>query len=278
MRIIYVDDEKNASLNFEYEMKKRTDVQICSYFSSPIEALNYAKNNDIDVAFLDIDMPMMSGIELAIELKVLHPELVIVYATAHTEYALDAYKTGGKGYLLKPYSSDDIENIFKFLQRIFNRGGINVKTIPKSRIFIKTFGRFDVLNKGLPIVFQNAKSKELFALLVDHKGGVLNNEQIFGYLWEDKEYNKITSTYVRKVIKALKEELEAANCLDFVCFNRNALNINMNLYDAGAFDCDYYRVLNKDDSYINDYNGYYMSQYSWAEETIYTLERKIKAL
>ena len=60
----------------------------------------------------------------------------------------------------------------------------------KSKIWIRTFGTFDVFLDGVPIRFPSAKAKELLALLVDRRGGSLTAEQAIGYLWEDRAIDK----------------------------------------------------------------------------------------
>ncbi len=279
MRLIYVDDEKSSIANFEYEIKSRKDVRFCTYFSNGFSALEYAKDNDFDVAFLDIEMPEISGIELAAKINEINPKIVIIFVTAHDKYAFSAYKAGGRAYLLKPYSPDDLEEVFVFLNKMVKNKDIRSDMQEKkSRIFISTFGRFDIVIDGKPHIFKNAKAKELMALLVDNKGGVLTNVEIFSILWEDKAYNNVTSTYVRRTLRALKEELQSIDSESIVEFNRNSTHINMNLYESGYIDCDYYRIIYNDVWYARDYNGYYMSQYSWAEETVFLIEKKIKAL
>lgn len=283
MRLIYVDDEKNSLLNFEYEIKDMEFVRSCQFFLYAKEALDYAFEHPIDVAFLDMEISDVKGADLALKLKKIQPNIVIIYITAYTQYALEAYRTGGRAYLLKPYTSEDIYEVFSFLKLIFKKNIAlerpeRAELIKSNKIFIKTFGSFDIFIDGKPIVFKNAKSKELLALLVDKKGGILTNVEIFNYLWEQSEYNKVTATYVRKVIQALKNLLLEHNCSDLVSFNRNSTNLNSNLYSSGYFECDYYSIFENEKKYINDYSGHYMSQYSWAEESIYILENKIKQL
>lgn len=73
---------------------------------------------------------------------------------------------------------------------------------------IRTFGYFDVFMEEQPIAFRNQKSRELFALLVDRKGGFISSEEAIGFLWEDEPANALTMARYRKVALRLKNTLE----------------------------------------------------------------------
>lgn len=78
----------------------------------------------------------------------------------------------------------------------------------KSKIWIRTFGTFDVFLDGVPIRFPSAKAKELLALLVDRRGGSLKAEQAIGYLWEDRAIDKQAMSNYRKVALRLQNALD----------------------------------------------------------------------
>ncbi len=275
MKIIYVDDEKNAYKNFQYDVEHRTDITSLVYFQRPLMALEYVKDNSIDVAFLDVTMPEMNGIELAKELKKINPSIEIIYVTGYEEYALEAYKVGGRAFLTKPYTEEELEEVFVLLDKLIDKNEKKPEEAkrPNTRVFMRTFGNFDVLIDGKPVIFKNSKAKELLALLVDRKGGSISSNQIFQKLWEEREYSQLTSTYVRRTVRALMNQLESLGLEDMVGNNRNSLHINVN-----TFSCDYYEVMKGNTDYKYEYNGYYMTQYYWAEETIAIIENKIRVM
>ncbi|MFI3170437.1 MAG: response regulator [Faecalibacterium sp.] len=277
MRIIYVDDEKNAIKNFDFYIQQYPYVTERTYFSRAQEALAFAKEHAFDIAFLDIQMPDMDGFVLSRTLKELQPEIEVIYVTAFNDYHQEAYSHGGRAYLLKPFQQSDLDEVFTFLSKITSAPVVesSISTPPpvKPPIFIQTFGNFDLWVNGRPVVFKTAKAKELLAVLVNHRGGVVSNIEIFNFLWPDKIYSKSTATYVRKVVQSLKVQLAAIGCSDIVTFSRNAFYIN-----ADAFVCDYYTVTAGETTYLASYNGYYMAQYTWADESIYIIEQNIKAL
>lgn len=283
MHLIYIDSNKNDLLAFEKTLDTVEFISTYSLFTNASVVLDYANKNTVDVAFLDMELQGTKATNLAISLKDINPNIIIIYLTNDPNNAFEAYKTGGRAYLVKPYSLEELQDVFSFLRLIFTNNQqtlsqSQILTANNSHIFIKTFGNFDIFIDGIPVVFKNAKSKELLALLVDRKGSVLTNIEIFNYLWEHSEYNKSTATYVRKTVQILKKLLQEIGCEPLVSFHRNSFFINVSLCSSGFFSCDYYSILAGKTPYLNDYNGYYMSQYSWSEETIYVLENKLKEL
>lgn len=126
---------------------------------------------------------------------------------------------------------------------------------------------------GVPLLFKNSKAKELLAILVDYRGGSATNNQVFQKLWEEKEYSTSTSTYARRTIRDLKAQLAEFGISDLISSGRNSININ-----SWKFTCDYYEVMQGNVDFAYEYNGYYMTQYYWAEETIPLIESKVNYL
>lgn len=135
-----------------------------------------------------------------------------------------------------------------------------------SRIWIRTFGSFDVFVNGIPIRFTSAKAKELLAVLVDRRGGSLSAEEAISYLWEDKPADKQVMSNYRKVAMRMHETLEEYGIGDLVINNKGIRSLNM-----AVVDCDLYRFILKDKACTDFFHGQYMQNYSWAERTLATL-------
>ena len=88
MNVIYVDDERIALECFEYEARALKEIAQLNLFDSAESALSFARQNEVDAAFLDIEMPEMSGLLLAKALREIHPEICIIFVTAYSNYAL----------------------------------------------------------------------------------------------------------------------------------------------------------------------------------------------
>ena len=92
-------------------------------FTSPLEAIEYAMANPVALAFLDIEMGKMSGLELCRKLLEINPRTNIVYLTAFIDYSLDAWKTGASGFMLKPLTPEGVKDQLKRLRHPFPMGG-----------------------------------------------------------------------------------------------------------------------------------------------------------
>lgn len=104
MRAILVDDEPIMRRSFIRNSAGIPDLDIIAQFQSADEALSYMTENVVDIAFLDIVLPKMSGIELAYKLRELHPDLIIVFVSAHEDSMQIDEKTVNSYCISKPYN------------------------------------------------------------------------------------------------------------------------------------------------------------------------------
>lgn len=92
-------------------------------FTRPSEAIEYARANQIALAFLDIEMGKTSGLDLCHTLLEINPHTNVVYLTAYSDYAMDAWGTGASGFMLKPITPEDVLLQLKNLRHPFSLGG-----------------------------------------------------------------------------------------------------------------------------------------------------------
>ena len=107
-----VDDEKLALSRLQ-RLLNENGIDDITAFNNPVDALKEITKTKFDAVFLDISMPNISGFELADSIIALEPKTFIVFQTAYEEYALEAFKKGGIGYLVKPIESEAIKNILE---------------------------------------------------------------------------------------------------------------------------------------------------------------------
>lgn len=108
MNILIVDDEPLAIARLTRLLTSLGHILITTA-SSGSEAILLAQNQNFDVAFLDISMSGMDGIELGYALRYDHEDLAIIYQTAYDHHALKAFDVGAVDYLLKPYTVENLE-------------------------------------------------------------------------------------------------------------------------------------------------------------------------
>lgn len=92
-------------------------------FTKPSEAVRYAKENRVALAFLDIEMIDVSGLDVCRKLLEINPRTNVVYLTAYRDYSFDAWDTGACGFMLKPLTPEGIKNQLKKLRYPFLTGG-----------------------------------------------------------------------------------------------------------------------------------------------------------
>jgi two-component system LytT family response regulator len=130
LKVLIVDDEKLAlsRLNRLLNEEGILDVTACS---SAIEAIKVLTKEKFDVAFLDISMPEMNGLELANTIINLNPKTFIVFQTAYEEHALEAFQSGGIDYLLKPISNESIRNSLNKMEKYIVKADETKKLVAK---------------------------------------------------------------------------------------------------------------------------------------------------
>lgn len=253
MRVITVDDEELILERMQELLGEIEEVTELKGFMLPSKVLEYAKENPIDVAFLDIQMRGMDGISLAKELKLLQPNINIIFMTGYSEYSLEAFKIHASGYLLKPPSLDEIKRELENLRN-------PVVFESTNRAEAHCFGNFEFYIDGHPCAFRYGKTKELLAYLVDRNGSLCTNGELMAILWEDDSEGQ--DAYLRNLVSDLRGYFKEHQCEDLLIKKRGLLAIVPN-----KISCDYYEWKKGNPTVINQFQGEYMSQYSWAEVT-----------
>ena len=266
MNILAVDDE-----HFALELMKNALVEVASGASLFLcrdvgSALQTAAQNRIDVAFLDIHMPEMSGVELARELKRLNPSVNIVFATGFSEYMKEGFNLRASGYIMKPVTPEAVRCELENLRN-------PIEWSKDKRIQILTFGNFDVFVDDAPLKFERKQAKEILAYLVDKRGTSATYPELAAMLWEDEEYDRTKQKNLQVYIASLVKSLLAVDVKDLILKNRQGILLNTKIVD-----CDYYRFLEGDTRAINSFTGQYMSAYSWAEFTVGYLENQMQKI
>ena len=257
MIAIAVDDEELMLRALEKAISASDDIKEVIKFSNCEKALNYVKDNPIDIAFLDINMRGMGGITLAEKILEFRPNSKIVFCTGYEEYAVTAFKIHASGYLMKPISAKDVQCEID-----------NIKGIRKNEklLEVKCFGNFEVYVKGKSLTFKRSKTKELLAFLVDRNGAGMTAKQICAVLFPNDTNDIKNTAYLRQLVLDLKNTLKSVGAADVFCHETPFYRVNTNL-----IKCDYINYL---ETRKPEFYGEYMTQYSWADETCAMLQFK----
>ena len=262
MQIIHVDDEILATDTFMYLMEQLNTGHDIDVFNEPEDALEFAKYTKVDMAFLDIEMFSMNGIELARKLKEINKDIKIVFMTAYNNYAMEAFSVEAQGYLLKPYNKDQLADMLRKL---------TPAPTEKKPIFIRTMPRFDVFVNGQAVVFNGSKVKELLAFLVDANGSVMTARQIITAMWEDSPIDDSASSRLRNIIKRLHDNLAKYGIDELLQSNKNNRYVKVEMYDS-----DYKHLMQGDAEALDQYDGRYLDEYWWAEDTRAQIDQMVR--
>jgi len=247
MKILLVDDEELQLIRLEGACKSVLPDATFLTFTNPVKALKEVCNNIVDLAFLDIEMPEINGIQLARKLKAINPKTKIIFVTAFNNYALEAYSLHASGYITKPVSVEAVKEEINELEK-------TIDLAPTKKLQVKCFGNFEVFYKGQPVKFSYQKSKEVFAYLIDREGSLININEINAVMWEEDH-----KSYLRNLIADIQQTLKSIDCSDIFIKKRNGCAIDVN-----RVDCDAYEYKKDNPNAVRMYRGEYMSQYPWA--------------
>lgn len=213
-RTIIVDDEQPALSKLTYMLNKYDAFEIVGSFTNANEALAATSSLSPQVAFLDIAMPGLSGVELANHLQeISKTPIQIVFVTAYDQYAVTAFDINAIDYLMKPVSKVRFEKtILRILSSLNhlteNNQNSIAPTITNTTPIIRTFGKLEIdnISEKKP-EWRTAKVRELFALFLTNRSEGIFKKTLLHTLWsdlpEDKALQNLNTCnyYLRTFIK-----------------------------------------------------------------------------
>ncbi len=147
IRCIAVDDEPLALEVISQFAAKVPGLSLLATFQNPMEALQFLQEQPADLIFLDIHMPDLSGIDF---LKILNPSPLVIFTTAHAEYATQSYELDAVDYLLKPIQFDRflkaVNKAIREKARIFPSDAAEAEQGERNYLFIKSDVRYFKVN------------------------------------------------------------------------------------------------------------------------------------
>lgn len=124
--IIVVDDNKAVLTDSLSVLGEVFPNAVITGFFRPNEAIEFAKANRIALAFLDIEMGTVSGLDVCNTLLEINEHTNVIYLTAYSDYSLDAWDTGAVGFMLKPITPEGVGKQLKRLKFSFFSGGADI--------------------------------------------------------------------------------------------------------------------------------------------------------
>jgi len=202
LKCLIIDDEPLAVSVVKNYLQQIEDAELVNTFNNAIDGLNFLKNNTVDVIFLDINMPVLDGINFIKSLK--EPPLIII-TSAYTEFAIETYDLDVLDYLVKPI---EFPRFLRALNKVYSRLNISKTTIDT--------------NKSRPYLFIKIDKKKMKKVFLDE---ILVIESL-------KDYLKINTTNGRFMIHStLSDFTDLLPSGDFIRIHRS-YTIAINKIDA----------------------------------------------
>lgn len=207
-RAMIVEDEKPILDLMKYIIGQDPHYTIVGAYTNPLEALADLPTLQVDVAFLDVEMPRMNGLDLAQKINELSAYTKIVFTTAYKHYALDAFNVYAFHYLLKPVTPMAMERVTKRL--IEQLRPVDTDNHVRKKASIQCFGGFEVRDpEGSIIRWRTKKTEELFAYFLCHPRRDISKWELVDLLWGEMDEERATHnlhTTVYRLKKILKEQ------------------------------------------------------------------------
>ncbi len=228
------------------------DAELMS-FENGLPALAAAREKEIDIALLDVDLPELDGLDLGGYLQELYPLVNLIYLAEDGAKGYEAMIQHASGYLLKPPTRETVKRELDDLRH----SALQKK---HKRVFAQTFGNFEFFVDGQPVAFKYSKTKEIVALLVNNRGAQTTNGEIIATLWEDEGDPEKKGSYLSNLRQDLQNTFSRLKLNGILLKQRGSLAIA-----ADRIECDLYDWLEKRQESRYHYLGDYMNQYSWPE-------------
>ncbi|HHD78337.1 MAG TPA: response regulator transcription factor [Epsilonproteobacteria bacterium] len=218
MKILIVDDEELALSRLK-RMLTTLGYEDVTEADNAQSALEHIKKETFDLALLDINMPGTSGLELGYELRYHQEELAIIFQTAYDQHALKAFDIGAVGYLVKPFSIEQLESTIERVKveekkpeefRIMSKAGENYYLLKPEEIYYIKADLSEVMirsKKGFSYYAQKISDLEQKLLKYDfvriHRSYLLNINKI-------KEIETIEQSKLRFSLQDIADEIESS--------------------------------------------------------------------
>lgn len=271
IKVMIVDDEEFNLLEIEESIKDKYDLKIVGSFLNPYKALEASKLLKPDIAFLDIEMPGINGLELSEKLLEINPVMKIIFITAYSQYAVEAFEMNAVDYVLKPIRKERFNKTLKrIVDREINEEKVEIKGIWK----VLCFNTLEVYYGEHKLKWKTEKEKALFAYLFENLGRSVHKDKIIENLWFGADY-KNNLIYLQTTISRLRKSLRNLGGNFKIEYSNNSYQMNMENVECDVFEFEKFvdecKIVDESkidvvDKIINIYTGDYLAEncYVWS--------------
>lgn len=225
MIALCVDDEYLLLEELKRAAAAVPEITETAAFDDALDALEWAGSHPVDIAFLDVRLPVMDGIQLAKELRKIAPKLAVIFCTGYGEYAVTAFSIHADGYLLKPIRNEAVVAEVEYLKK---NGRLRSSLADGKLLSVQRYGGFNALDRrGRPLNFRRGLEKELLAFLIHHLRENVSTEMICAGLWKDNEWMlEKNKQYLYTLLSTLRTTLREAGAEEIIQKGPNGYTID----------------------------------------------------
>lgn len=234
MRAVCIDDERLALDFMTHLLEKVENINTLATFQRAKEGLEFILRENVDVVFLDIQMPEINGLQLAEKILEKKPYIDIVFVTAYNEYAVTAFDLNAIDYLMKPVKFDRLQKTVDRLEKEQANKPVVEEKLNQLRIKLGHNLSFALEDSSFePLKWRTAKARELFLYLLQNKDTLVHKGTLMEMLWGDDELDRdysilYTTVYnVRKALQTYAEHLELKNTNDGYMLSLNHVEVDL---------------------------------------------------
>lgn len=287
---VIIDDELHALERVKELIIETDELNLVSAYIDYTDFLTEIKENKInfDLIFLDIEMPGSNGLELAQRILEINKRIDIVFVTAYSSYAVEAFELNAIDYLLKPITQDRFQ---KTISRLFSKKKISHSSDNTDfKLEISTLGEFKLFQQGeeINLNWRTEKSKELFLYLLHHKGEFVRSSKIMETLWPNRDPKK-TATLLYSTVYSIRKMINHLGTKDIILSKRGYYKLNLeeikwDLYEfeklVAKIKLDLESNIEKVIKLTQLYKGKYLVNhfYIWVYGLQVQLEKDLKAI
>lgn len=285
MRVCILDDEIYAVKFLEKKLSSIAGIEICGTFTDPHTALAELRKLNPDVLFLDMDLLEVNGIQFAEKLLEEQLRIEVVFVTAHTQFALDAFDVNAADYLLKPVQTARLE---RAVARASERVELYKQKLAKQKyenhlLKVYAFGALRLISQdGSEFKWRTRKGKELFTFLWHNRSKPVHKSKVIDALWPEMNTEKSISllyTTVYQLRKKLKDAGVEENPIKLKndCYTLEIPSLTSDVDDFSFLLENSIETDQQAEKIMELYGGDYLEEedYFWAYQTQLELRGKV---
>ncbi|OAB41199.1 response regulator [Paenibacillus antarcticus] len=242
MKVVIIDDEKGMHIIMKRMLGKVDDVEIVGVFQETSSAYTFLMTQDVDLIFMDVNMPKESGLEFAGRLREIGRQMKIVFVTSHKEYSLPAFDVYAFDYIVKPVNQDRLYHTVKrALSEMPSAKDSVEQDLSSKRVLFSCLGGMEIRStQNVLVKWKTSKSAELFGYLLIHKGRHVSRariiEDMFGEmpLKNGETYLNTTVYQLRKLLDnyGLKEILHSSS--SYYALDHSQVDVDFISFEEGC--------------------------------------------